>query len=361
MPEDIDNLTTGHFFLHAKGPEKYLKGLESLTALIADSPSILKALQTVINCATDLVGGQEATICIPPDQIETVMKSEEEWDLGSRIRLIAADGAAKNAIKPKRDGQPAILNNGSVLVLPLEDGEMTVEGLEIGATLRPEQISCLNVLVNLTIGLIHKASALETIAQQSEKKERVNQQLMKKNMALRESTMIDALTGLYNRRFFSRSLSYELERFRRYKHPIGVILFDIDFFKKVNDTHGHNVGDDALCHISRVAKESIRTADLLARYGGEEFVVLLPDTGIEGATTTAERLRANVASQSLTIPDGKLSMTISAGVTAITDDINFTPDEVIRKVDKALYRAKEEGRNRVVVTIFASNDETLTE
>jgi diguanylate cyclase (GGDEF)-like protein len=170
-------------------------------------------------------------------------------------------------------------------------------------------------------------------------------QLLKKNMELRERTMIDELTGLFNRRYFERSLSYDIERFRRYKRPFGVILFDVDHFKAVNDHYGHSVGDAALKHLAESARKAVRGADMAARYGGEEFALILPETGREGAMILAERLRSQVESSSLTIESGELHITISLGVTAVEGEFAGDAEDVMRLVDNALYAAKDAGRN----------------
>ena len=178
---------------------------------------------------------------------------------------------------------------------------------------------------------------------------RMNQDLMKKNMSLRERTMVDELTGLFNRRYFERSLAYDIERFRRYHRPFGVVLFDVDFFKKINDTYGHSIGDAALRHLALMARETIRSADMVARYGGEEFVLLLPETTVEGTSILAERLRKKVASTPFDTDKGALRMTVSLGVFAVEGDFAGDAEEVMRVVDNALYAAKDAGRNCCVM------------
>jgi diguanylate cyclase (GGDEF)-like protein len=169
--------------------------------------------------------------------------------------------------------------------------------------------------------------------------------LLKQNMELRERTMVDELTGLFNRRYFERSLSYDIERFRRYGRPFGVVLFDVDHFKAINDNFGHSVGDTALKHLAESAKETIRSADMAARYGGEEFVLILPETGKSGAAVLAERLRKRVESASIMTANGEVKMTISLGVLAVEGEFSGDAEDVMRFVDNALYAAKDAGRN----------------
>ena len=157
----------------------------------------------------------------------------------------------------------------------------------------------------------------------------------------------DGLTGIYNRRFFDYKLKEEFHRHRRYKRPLSLIIFDIDFFKKVNDTYGHQGGDFVLKEIAAVVGGSIRETDFLARYGGEEFCCLLPETPKEAAVTLAERLRKKVQTHEMTFEDTQIKVTISLGVSA-TGIVSENPDVLIQEADAFLYEAKKRGRNRVV-------------
>ena len=157
----------------------------------------------------------------------------------------------------------------------------------------------------------------------------------------------DGLTGLANRTL----LQDELTRVIRSPLPrrAAVLFLDLDHFKKINDTHGHAVGDRMLKHLADLAKGTVRSADLVARWGGEEFVFLLPETGVEGALTTAERFREQVERATLDSDDGPFSMTISLGVLAVDSGYDGDSLSIMRAVDDALYQAKENGRNRSVV------------
>jgi diguanylate cyclase (GGDEF)-like protein len=152
----------------------------------------------------------------------------------------------------------------------------------------------------------------------------------------------DPLTNIYNRRKFSRLLDQEIQRVERYDRLLSIAIVDIDHFKKVNDTYGHDTGDYVLRRITELIKENIRVTDVLARYGGEEFVVILPETDIKGAIRQMERMRKTVAKTSF---DGVGNLTISAGITSYMGGDSCK--SMITRADKALYVAKEEGRNRV--------------
>lgn len=172
-------------------------------------------------------------------------------------------------------------------------------------------------------------------------------ELVRESERIRHYAEHDGLTGLWNHRIIVERLRQELERSRRDRMPLSVILIDIDHFKKVNDTFGHPVGDLVLKELSAIFMSSLRTHDWGGRYGGEEFLLILPDCGIEGALRRAEELR--LAVQSARIIDGEtmLEVTASFGV-ASNFTLNYEYEAVIRVVDTALYRAKSSGRNCVV-------------
>jgi len=164
---------------------------------------------------------------------------------------------------------------------------------------------------------------------------------------LMEMNIKDALTGIYNRRFLETKLKEEFERHRRYSTEFSVIMFDIDYFKKVNDKYGHQCGDFILKSVSSRISSIIRNVDYLARYGGEEFCCLLPETSLESAMNVAERFRKAIMEQENSFDGTIIKVTISLGVAEIREGIN-SPQMLLKKADEALYKAKREGRNRVV-------------
>jgi diguanylate cyclase (GGDEF)-like protein/PAS domain S-box-containing protein len=165
---------------------------------------------------------------------------------------------------------------------------------------------------------------------------------------LREQSLRDPLTGLYNRRYLSETILREITRADREKRPVCFIMGDIDHFKKINDTYGHQVGDKFLVALANLMKENARGSDIVCRYGGEEFIMVLPGATIDSASRRAEELRQKCADLSI-LHDGKtLRITISFGV-ALYPDHGRDAEEVIQKTDKAMYISKETGRNRVTV------------
>jgi two-component system cell cycle response regulator len=158
----------------------------------------------------------------------------------------------------------------------------------------------------------------------------------------------DELTGLYNRRYFDRHLAMMLGKAREQGRDMAVMVIDMDYFKAVNDTHGHDAGDSVLKEFSARLRRNIRGVDLACRFGGEEFVVLMPDTDYQQAQSVAERVRTAVAERLFDIDVEKaLTITVSVGV-ALNEHETDTPEMLLKRADVALYRAKREGRNRVV-------------
>lgn len=186
---------------------------------------------------------------------------------------------------------------------------------------------------------------------------RVRTQIRRQRYAaeLRESVnntlalaVTDELTGLYNRRYFDRHLALLLNKARDNNRDMALMLIDLDFFKAVNDTHGHDCGDAVLQEFSERLKRNIRGVDLACRYGGEEFVVLMPDTDFKQAQGVAERVRQAISDRGFEIsPSHRLSITVSMGV-ALNERETDTPETLLKRADIALYRAKREGRNRIV-------------
>ena len=177
------------------------------------------------------------------------------------------------------------------------------------------------------------------------------------NAHLYELAMVDGLTGLFVRRYFDARIEEEIERSKRYGSPFSVVMMDVDDFKKLNDTYGHLVGDRVLKAIANVVKAQMRGVDTAARYGGEEISVILPRTEMVGAYALAERIREAVAELRITTdedPPKVLGVTASLGCAAFPESKAETGEDLVRRADRALYRAKKTGKNRV--ELFWSDD-----
>ena len=172
--------------------------------------------------------------------------------------------------------------------------------------------------------------------------ERANEQLAKLSMT-------DRLTGLLNRGTWENLVDAEYERFRRYGQATSLVMFDIDHFKPVNDTYGHLAGDEVIRHTADVTRNNIRQSDSAGRYGGEEFGIILPETDAESARVICERIREAIENSTVSTTAGDIRYTVSMGIAQLTE----TPENYMQwmqKADEALYKAKENGRNKVVVS-----------
>jgi diguanylate cyclase (GGDEF)-like protein len=167
------------------------------------------------------------------------------------------------------------------------------------------------------------------------------------NARLKETSFKDEVTGLYNRRFFNLRLEEELSRYRRFNHPVSVVLLDLDGFKAVNDEFGHTSGDETLREVAQILMKHSRGINVVSRYGGDEFAVLLVETSKAGARLYADRIREVVAKHPF--PHGKV-VTASFGVASLPDDETGTAEDLFRASDEALYAAKRAGKNQVAAT-----------
>jgi two-component system cell cycle response regulator len=223
-------------------------------------------------------------------------------------------------------------------ILAISDADSNarlVRGLEIGVN-------------DYLIRPVDKNELLPRVRTQVRKK-RYTERLRDNVQLSIEMAITDALTGLYNRRYMETHLGALVEQAAGKSKPLTLLVLDIDHFKAINDTFGHDVGDDVLREFALRIRKSIRGIDLACRYGGEEFVVVMPETDMAVATMVAERLRRRIASEPFSIQQGArtLEVTISIGIAALKrrDD---KAAQILKRADEALYRAKRDGRNRVV-------------
>jgi two-component system cell cycle response regulator len=216
-----------------------------------------------------------------------------------------------------------------------EDNSRLVRGLEIGVN-------------DYLIRPIDKNEMLARVRTQVRRR-RYTERLRDNVQMSIEMAITDALTGLHNRRYMESHLSTLVEQAASRGKPLTVLVLDIDYFKSVNDTHGHDAGDEVLREFSQRLKKSIRGIDLACRYGGEEFVVVMPETDMAVATMVAERLRRRIASEPFPISQGAnaVEVTISIGLAA-RHSVSDNAANILKRADQALYRAKRDGRNRVV-------------
>jgi len=222
-----------------------------------------------------------------------------------------------------------------LVVVEVEDNARLLRGLEIGVNdylMRPIDANELLARVRTQI-----------------RKRRYGARLRDNVQMSMELAVTDPLTGLYNRRYMESHVTSLVEQALARGKPLALLVLDIDYFKAVNDAHGHDAGDDVLREFATRLKKAIRGIDLACRYGGEEFVVVMPETDMAVAAIVAERIRRRIAGEPFSIGSGAatLDVTISVGIAALSG-VSDTPAAIIKRADQALYRAKRDGRNRVV-------------
>ncbi len=205
------------------------------------------------------------------------------------------------------------------------------------------EYASISAITDLRGNITHFVSVNEDITARKEAEDKIK----RLNAGLEQLAMTDYLTNLYNRRYFMQRGVEEFKRARRNNQPLGLLMLDIDQFKKVNDTYGHDTGDMALQQVAATLKSSLREIDILGRIGGEEFAVLLPNTSLHDAVLLAERVQQVMAGTPIETLGNPLFITISIGVAIITDEISYI-DDLLRTADAFMYQAKSHGGNRVV-------------
>ena len=231
------------------------------------------------------------------------------------------------------ESRPELLGVPIIMLTGMMDFDSKIKGLEQGASdylTKPFDAGELVARVKVQL----KIKSLQD-------------ELKKANELLKRLTNIDHLTNLFNRRYLAEILEGEFLRTRRNKEELSLVILDIDYFKKVNDTYGHQNGDVVLAAVAGLAQRQLRAYDSAARYGGEEFVLVIPGTSLAGAIQVAERLRQAVLEFSFPAPMEDLTVTISLGVATYPSAAVDSVDSLFRQADEALYRAKQNGRNRV--------------
>lgn len=190
---------------------------------------------------------------------------------------------------------------------------------------------------------------VQRLRQGREKLSAANQALLESNKELHQLSITDGLTGLFNRKHIMELLEREISRSRRYGRPVTILMLDIDHFKQVNDSYGHQAGDAVMCRLSDVLRSMVRQVDDVGRYGGEEFLVLLPDSDSHSGAEMAERIRSKIQDIEILANHQKISVTLSIGISSFPQ-MGRDADAVICTADEALYQAKSTGRNRIVIS-----------
>ena len=267
------------------------------------------------------------------DSAENALKLLENttFDLVlSDLLMPRIDGIAlAKAIKEMGQNVPVVVMTGYASI------ETAVESMKAGASdfiTKPFNADQITIVISRTL----ENRKLHQLAQEREYFEHLSN--------------TDGLTELYNHRYFHNILNIEVERERRYKRPLSLLMIDIDDFKSCNDTHGHLAGDVVLQQVGALVKKSTRGCDYVARYGGEEFAVILPETSKQEALVVAERIRASIAEHLFTTSTGNSigNVTVTIGLSSFPEDAQERV-ELIDKADKSLYQGKTSGKNRICV------------
>lgn len=250
----------------------------------------------------------------------------------------------------------------SLMVLPFSAMRKTVGCLELCSN-QPNRFDKLEYHLGLLVAA-HLASSLENVLTRQElatanaRLRDHEMRLTQLNLKLQELAHTDEATGLFNKRRLFEQLDMEVARVRRYGEVLSCLMLDIDDFKQINDIYGHQAGDDVLQQTGALLRHSLRVTDFVARYGGEEFTVLLPRTNSSGASKVAENLRSTFMSHPFEIPDARVHLTVSIGVSCCSTFNCLDARQVISFADTALYQAKRNGKNQ---TCFADENVPLPE
>ncbi len=229
-----------------------------------------------------------------------------------------------------------------IFVSALDSVEDKVAGFEAGGVdyiTKPFQQ--LEVLARVNTHILLRRQKLEL--------EEARDKLLQQKKLLERMSITDDLTGLHNRRYFNTVLEHEFQRSKRHGSDLSCLLLDLDHFKQVNDTCGHECGDTVLREFASILNDSVRRSDFVFRFGGEEFLILLPQTDIEGAVQAGEKIRLRTANEKFGNMSHVVTITVSIGISSMHKQQPEKPNDLIAFADKALYTAKEKGRNQVLV------------
>jgi len=340
--------------IYLKEKSKELNFLSELNALIGATLDPKKIVDTVVTRTSDIVPVNTTTllfsskgkiyitmnsnICLN----DSIMNDTKEEIIKNYTKIIGAKISSEEIIFKLKNNDELVKNNKVVLIPTSKKTRLNlpliVENQKIGIIsfarfsdkgFKKNQIRLLSTLANQT------ATALKNASEHCE---------------INELASIDSLTKTFNHRVFHDILEREFNRYKRYKSSLSLIMLDIDYFKNVNDSFGHQIGDQILKELASLLTLCIRQTDIIARYGGEEFAIVLPETSIEHAYILAERMRKKIASHRFDYFKKSLHITISLGVSNSSSLRTKDKDELIYLADEALYLAKRKGRNQTCVS-----------
>ena len=320
--------------------------LISMSALINSALDIQRIIKYAIEGSTRLLDAEAGSLLFLEEEAGELFFAETVGEKGERVKVIKLKTGQGVAGWVAEQGKPVIVHDAS-------SDPRFFDGVDRISDFVTRNIVCVPVWTKDkilgSIEVINKNSGSFDLDDMLIFTALANQVAIAiENARLYEESIADGLTGLYQRKFFKLRLEEELKRSKRYKHPLSLAMIDIDNFKRVNDEHGHLMGDEVLKEVALVLKKSTRLEDIVARYGGEEFVIVMPHTPVENMRKTGERLRAEIEQMEIS----GVRITISVGIGHFDGkDMDFDHRDLIRRADEALYLAKKRGRNRVEMIV----------
>lgn len=330
---------------------KLFKMLETL-ALISATTDLDRLLRVIMKAIKEVMESEASSLMLLDAETNELYFSTVEGgsEKVKEIRIKADQGVAGHVCQT---GKPMIVNDTSKSPFFLKTVDKKTE-------FKTRQIICVPLISQKkTVGVLQ---ALNRISRKDFDDDDIRLftafshqvSIAIENAQLYNLSVYDGLTKIFMRRFFEAWMAKEFSRVKRYRTNLAVIMFDIDHFKKINDTHGHQAGDLVLTEIAGLVKAGVRNADILARYGGEEFIIGLPETDEANAKNLADRLRTAVEKHEFVFEGTRIPVTISVGVTSFQKTPEEKVEGFIKDADTALYRSKESGRNCVSIFEMSS-------
>lgn len=331
-----------------------LRILLELSKEISSQTPMQKVVKKMTTSLRKVLGADECSVMILEESQKELAFSESsglsKWEIGN-IRFKMGEGIAGWVARHKK---PVLIEDAASdpRFIQVDQQKRRIYSMICVPLVTKRTLIGTVSMTTRTEGHIFTAEELEVAVLLS-----AHISLALENNRLYEISVSDGLTNLYNRRYLEQRLSKELAYSRRFHKPLTVLLADIDFFKRLNDTYGHQAGDHALKAVSDIFAASLREYDVVARYGGEEFAILLPSTPRQRGASIAERIRSNIAGNDIRFRNQKIHVTSSIGVASYPEDSD-TPEALVHQADIALYAAKSRGRNQVVLYDDSLADKT---
>lgn len=322
-----------------------LKTLLEVSRLISSNYPIPKVIKRICGKLRRLLGTDDCSIMILNEKSRQLAFSESSgltrWEM-KNIQFSLGEGVAGWVAKHKKPVLIADVRTDPRFKV-VQDQKRSMESMISCPLMVKRRVIGVVSLTTREKGHVFTPDELELVVLMS-----AHISLALENNRLYEISVLDGLTNIYNRRYLEQRLMEEVAYSKRYTKPLSVVLLDIDFFKNLNDTYGHQAGDHVLKTVSELLSDALREYDVVARYGGEEFAIVLPTTPKQKSATIAERLRVGVSEYDFRFKDHKIRCSISLGVASFPED-GKDPESLIAAADAALYRAKESGRNQVAL------------